>query len=86
MTVTAADDLSEVIATAGPISMLFMLLLAGALFLLVWSMRGRLKHIDPMLPEGPIDRGRDADRAVIDDALARGAITQDKHDQPPANA
>lgn len=83
MTVIAADDLSEVIATAGPISMLFMLLLAGAVFLLVWSMRGRLKRIDPMLPEGPIDRGRDADRAVIDDALARGTIT---HDQPPANS
>lgn len=78
--VAAADqeNLSEVIAGAGPISMLFLLLLAGALGLLIWSMRRQLTKIKPDLPEGPIDRGRDADRAVIDDALARGAVAEQR--------
>lgn len=69
------DTMSKLIDDAGPIALLFVVLLAVGVYLLWRSMTKQLKRIDPQLPDGRSDRLRAADAEATDSAVRTGEQT-----------
>lgn len=65
-------DLSQVIDGAGPITGLFVLLLAIAIVFLVVNMNKQFKKVDKNLPEGPDEKLHDYDMNLQEQAVERG--------------
>jgi hypothetical protein len=63
-------EMSSIIDSAGPITGLFILLLAIGIFVIWKSMNRQMKRIDPDLPMGPDDREQAADRMYTEEAIA----------------
>lgn len=75
----AEDPAREsLLASVGPLALLFIIVLGVALFFLIRSMNRQLKRIDPELPAGPDDRRRQEDAELQQQAVERGA-----DEQPP---
>ncbi len=74
-------NLSQLIDSAGPITGLIVLLVAGAMVLLWFSMNRQLKKVSPTLPDGPEDRRQQADERYTEEAEERGAEEQAGHDR-----
>lgn len=68
----ADDPLKPLIDKAIPISGLFVLALAVAVFFLWRSMNKQVRRINPDLPEGAADLQRDADAEYTAQAVERG--------------
>jgi hypothetical protein len=66
------QELSRIIDSAGPITALFVLLLALGIFVIYKSLNRQIKKIDPDLPLGPDDREQVADRLATEEAVERG--------------
>jgi hypothetical protein len=64
-------DMSSIIDSAGPITGLFILLVAIAIFVIWKSMNRQMKRIDPNLPMGRDDREQAADRMYTEEAIAK---------------
>jgi len=69
-------NLSQLIDGAGPITGLVVLLVAGAMVLMWFSMNRQLKKVNPALPDGPDDRRLKADERYTEEAEERGAEEQ----------
>lgn len=65
-------DLSQAIDGAGPITGLFVLLLAIAVVILVVSMNKQFKKVNKNLPEGPDEKLHDYDMNLQEQAVERG--------------
>lgn len=68
----AEDNLKPLIDAAIPLSGLFILILAVAVFFLWRSLNKQVRKIDPSLPEGEHDLERDADAEYQREAVERG--------------
>jgi hypothetical protein len=66
------QEMSSLIDSAGPITGLFVALVAVAIFVIYKSMTRQMKRINTDLPMGPDDREQAADRQYTKDAIARG--------------
>lgn len=71
------EELAGIIDSAGPITGLFIVLVAIAVFIIYKSMSRQMKRIDPNLPMGPDDREQALDRKLTDEAIAKGEESQD---------
>jgi hypothetical protein len=77
---TDPDVQKSLIDNALPIAGLFVLALLVAVFFLWRSMTKQMKKIDPTLPAGRDDEEQARDRALTEEAVARGESQDD--DQP----
>ncbi len=75
------DEQKTLIDNALPIAGLFVLVLLIAVFFLWRSMNKQIKRIDPSLPEGRDDREQAMDRALTEEAVARGESQDDQQPQ-----
>lgn len=66
------QELAGIIDSAGPITGIFVVLIAIAVFVIYKSMSKQMKRIDPNLAMGPDDMEQAVDRAATDEAIARG--------------
>jgi hypothetical protein len=66
------EETRSLIEGAGPITGLFVGLLAIAIFVIYKSMSRQMKGINPDLPMGEDDREQIADRAYTEEAIERG--------------
>jgi hypothetical protein len=66
------SELSRIIDSAGPITGLFVILLAIGIFVIYKSMNRQMKRINPDLPLGQDDREQEADRRATEEAIERG--------------
>lgn len=64
--------MSRIIDSAGPITALFVILLAIGIFIIYKSLNRQMRKINPDLPLGPDDREQAADRAATEEAIERG--------------
>ncbi len=71
------EEMRSIIDGAGPITGLFVALLAIAIFVIYKSMSRQMKSIDPDLPMGTDDREQAADRAYTEEAIERGEREQE---------
>ncbi len=81
------EQMKTVIDQAGPIAMLFVLALGGAIFVIWRSLKKQIGRIDPNLPKGTDDERQAADERYQEEAVKRGeeeAAKRDAGDVPPA--
>lgn len=64
--------MSRIIDSAGPITALFVILLAIGIFVIYKSLNRQMRKINPDLPLGRDDREQAADRAATEEAIERG--------------
>jgi len=69
---TVESEMSRIIDSAGPITALFVILLAIGIFVIYKSMNRQMKKINPGLPPGPDDEEQAADRRATEEAVERG--------------
>lgn len=69
---TVESEMGRIIDSAGPITALFVILLAVGIFLIYKSMNRQMKKINPELPLGRDDREQAADREATERAIERG--------------
>jgi hypothetical protein len=67
---------------AGPIAMLFVVLLGVAVYFLWRSLSKQMKRIDPNLPSGRDDREQAMDRQLTQEAVERGQVADPGADEP----
>ena len=79
-------DLKPLIDAAIPISGLFVLVLAIAIYFLWRSLNKRVSNIDPNLPAGPRDQEQAEDWRLEQEAVARGEQEAEarEHEQRPS--
>jgi hypothetical protein len=65
-------EMSRIIDSAGPITGLFVILLAIGIFIIYKSLNRQINKIDPELPPGRDDREQAEDRAATERAVERG--------------
>lgn len=70
------DQMKTVIDQAGPIAMLFVILLGVAVFIIWKSLKKQMGRINPDLPMGADDRRRAADAEATAEAVERGEDEQ----------
>lgn len=71
------DEMRSIVDSAGPITGLFVGLLAIGIFVIYKSMNRQIKGINPDLPMGSDDREQAADRAYTEEAIERGEHEQE---------
>jgi hypothetical protein len=69
---TVETEMGRIIDSAGPITALFVILLAIGIFVIYKSLNRQMKKINPDLPPGPDDEEQAADRLATQEAVERG--------------
>jgi hypothetical protein len=82
------EELRSVIDRAGPLSLIFVVALGIAVFVIARSMNRQMKRINPDLPKGVDEQRRAADERYTEEAVERGeheaAAEQGEDEQPRA--
>ena len=74
------DQMKTVIDQAGPIALLFVLILGGAVYIIWRSLKKQMNRIDPNLPKGKDDKLQAADARYQAEAVKRGEEEAAKRD------